>query len=196
MSDAVRALTAQLAADPASLVFLPLGEALRRRGQLDAAQKVALQGLGRYPHLPDAHDLFARILTDRADFERAFDEWDMALRLDPLHAGAHKGVGFLFFKAGRTAEALEHLEQALAEAPDDQSLQNAVARVRAAMGDAAPAAAAPRAVEAAPVGQAASPVTDDEAARAAIFAGLEGAENGLLLVDTQGLRLGGGLRSP
>jgi tetratricopeptide (TPR) repeat protein len=199
MSDDVRALTAQLAADPASLVFLPLGEALRRRGQLEAAQKVALQGLGRYPHLPDAHDLFARILTDRADFERAFDEWDMALRLDPQHAGAHKGVGFLFFKAGRTAEALEHLEQALAEAPDDQSLQHAVARVRAAMGDAAPVKAAAPVAEpvAAPgVGPASSPVNDDEAARAAIFAGLEGAENGLLLVDTQGLRLGGGLRSP
>lgn len=194
MSDDVRALTAQLAADPASLVFLPLGEALRRRGQLDAAQKVALQGLGRYPHLPDAHDLFARILTDRADFERAFDEWDMALRLDPLHAGAHKGIGFLFFKAGRVAEALEHLEQALAEAPDDPSLQHAVARVRAALGDAAPVAPpAAKPVEAAAPVAAAS---DDDAARAAIFAGLEGAENGLLLIDTQGLRLGGGLRSP
>ena len=57
MSDDVRALTAQLAADPASLVFLPLGEALRRRGQLDAAQKVALQGLGRDPHLPDMRQM-------------------------------------------------------------------------------------------------------------------------------------------
>lgn len=191
MSDDVRALTAQLAADPASLVFLPLGEALRRRGQLDAAQKVALQGLGRHPHLPDAHDLFARILTDKADFERAFDEWDMALRLDPQHAGAHKGLGFLFFKAGRTAEALEHLEQALAEAPDDPSLQHAAARVRAALGDAAPAPARP-----APVAPAPAPVADEESGRAAIFAGLEGAESGLLLVDTQGLRLGGGLRAP
>ncbi|HVX89953.1 MAG TPA: tetratricopeptide repeat protein [Gemmatimonadales bacterium] len=191
MSDDVRALTAQLAADPASLVFLPLGEALRRRGQLDAAQKVALQGLGRHPHLPDAHDLFARILTDKADFERAFDEWDMALRLDPQHAGAHKGLGFLFFKAGRTAEALEHLEQALAEAPDDPSLQHAAARVRAALGDAAPAPAP--VVAAAP---AAVPAPDEESGRAAIFAGLEGAESGLLLVDTQGLRLGGGLRAP
>jgi len=36
---------------------------------------------------------------------------------------------------------------------------------------------------------------DDDAARAAIFAGLEGARDGLLLVDTQGLRLGGGLKS-
>lgn len=193
MSDDVRALTAQLAADPASLVFLPLGEALRRRGQLDAAQKVALQGLGRYPHLPDAHDLFARILTDRADFERAFDEWDMALRLDPQHAGAHKGLGFLFFKAGKAAEALEHLELALAEAPDDPSLQNAAARVRASLGTAAPSRPTPAPAPAAPALPA---VSDDEAARAAIFAGLEGAENGLLLVDTQGLRLGGGLRAP
>jgi predicted regulator of Ras-like GTPase activity (Roadblock/LC7/MglB family) len=189
VSDDVRALTAQLAADPGSLVFLPLGEALRRRGQLDAAQKVALQGLGRYPHLPDAHDLFARILTDKADFERAFDEWDMALRLDPQHAGAHKGLGFLFFKAGRAQEALEHLEAGLAEAPDDPSLKNAVARVRTALGAAAPAPAAPPSAPLPPTAE-----EDDAAARAAIFAGLEGAENGLLLVDTQGLRLGGGLR--
>jgi tetratricopeptide (TPR) repeat protein len=191
VSDDVRALTAQLAADPASLVFLPLGEALRRRGQLDAAQKVALQGLGRYPHLPDAHDLFARILTDKADFERAFDEWDMAVRLDPQHPGAHKGLGFLYFKSGDPAQALRHLELALAEAPDDPSLQNAAARVRAALGDQAPPVqpAAPPAAPPAP------PAADDDAAgRAAIFAGLEGAENGLLLVDTQGLRLGGGLR--
>ena len=191
MSDDVRALTAQLAADPGSLVFLPLGETLRRRGQLDAAQKVALQGLGRYPHLPDAHDLFARILVDRADFERAFDEWDMALRLDPQHAGAHKGIGFLFFKAGNPAEALKHLEAALAEAPDDPSLQNAVARVRGELGAPAAPPAAPPPPPAAP----AEPEGEDDG-RAAIFAGLEGAENGLLLVDTQGLRLGGGLRAP
>lgn len=190
MSDDVRVLTAQLAADPASLVFLPLGEALRRRGQLDAAQKVALQGLGRYPHLPDAHDLFAKILTDKGDFERAFDEWDMALRLDPQHPGAHKGLGFLYFKSGNAAEALQHLELALAEAPDDPSLRNAATRVRAALGDQAPPVAAPVPAPLAPV----PPPDEDAATRAAIFAGLEGAENGLLLVDTQGLRLGGGLR--
>ena len=189
MSDDIRALTAQLAADPGSLVFLPLGETLRRRGQLDAAQKVALQGLGRYPHLPDAHDLFARILVDRADFERAFDEWDMALRLDPAHAGAHKGIGFLFYKAGNPGEALKHLEAALAEAPDDPSLQGAVARVRGDLGNAAPAPPVP-APAPAPV------VEEEDDGRAAIFAGLEGADNGLLLVDTQGLRLGGGLRDP
>jgi hypothetical protein len=36
-SDDVRRLSDELARDPASLVFLPLGEALRRQGQLDYA---------------------------------------------------------------------------------------------------------------------------------------------------------------
>jgi tetratricopeptide (TPR) repeat protein len=195
VTDDIRALTAQLAADPASLVFLPLGEALRRRGQLEAAQKVAVAGLGRYPHLPDAHDLLARILVDRQDFERAFDEWDMAVRLDPQHVGAHKGLGFLYYKAGDAARALEHLERALADAPDDPSLQGVVARVRGELGagGAAPVAPAPAPTPAAPP---ADEPADASATRAAVFAGLEGAENGLLLVDTQGLRLGGGLLDP
>ncbi|HMV33599.1 MAG TPA: hypothetical protein PKA50_15880, partial [Gemmatimonadales bacterium] len=91
MTEDIRALSAQYAADPSSLVFLRLGEGLRHRGQLDAALKVALAGLNRYPHLPDAHDLYARILADRRDYASAFDEWDTVLRLAPHHVGAHKG---------------------------------------------------------------------------------------------------------
>ncbi|MGH7533627.1 MAG: tetratricopeptide repeat protein, partial [Gemmatimonadales bacterium] len=189
MNDDIRALTAQLAADPASLVFLPLGEALRRRGQHDVAQKVALAGLGRYPHLPDAHDLFARILVDRKDFERAFDEWDMTLRLDPQHAGALKGLGFLYYKAGDLARALELLEAAQVESPDDPSVVAAMARVRAESGT-GPASDAP------PLAPQPASDADPVVAPTSIFAGLEGAENGLLLVDTAGLRLGGGLLDP
>src|SRR5438552_15897767 len=83
MADEIRALSAQLAQDPQSLVFLRLGEALRRKGQLDAALRVAVNGLERHPHLADAHDLYARILTDKHDYARAFDEWDMAVRIAP-----------------------------------------------------------------------------------------------------------------
>ena len=45
MADEIRALSAQLAQDPQSLVFLRLGEALRRKGQLDSATRVAMNGL-------------------------------------------------------------------------------------------------------------------------------------------------------
>src|SRR5256885_3893482 len=56
----------------------------------DVCSSDLLTGLERHPHLADAHDLYARILADKHDFERAFDEWDMALRVAPDHVGALK----------------------------------------------------------------------------------------------------------
>src|SRR5439155_7860017 len=119
MPDAIKTLSSQLAQDPDSLVFLRLGELLRQKGQLDTAHRVALTGLERHPHLPDAHDLYARILADKHDYERAFDEWDMALRIAPDHVGALKGLAFLYFKVGDVQQAAAHLEAAQRAAPDD-----------------------------------------------------------------------------
>jgi predicted regulator of Ras-like GTPase activity (Roadblock/LC7/MglB family) len=54
----------------------------------------------------------------------------MALRLAPSHAGALKGIGFLYFRAGDHELALQHLDAALRENPEDTGLEQAVARVR------------------------------------------------------------------
>ena len=109
MSDDIRMLTARVAEEPTSLAFLELAEALRRRGQLDAAGKVARGGLIRYPGLADAHDLMARILSDQGDFAGAFDAWSDALRLDPMRTGALKGIAFLYFQAGDAAAFVEKI---------------------------------------------------------------------------------------
>lgn len=189
MTEDIRTLSAQYAADPSSLVFLRLGEALRLRRQLDAALKVAVQGLGRYPHLPDAHDLYARILTDRHDYANAFDEWDTVLRLAPQHLGAHKGIGFLYYRAGEPEHALYHLRVAAELDPADSGLHAAVERV-----------AGGKEIWEAPMPEA--PPERTEEARAATvaagdpFAGIEGGTDRLLLVDQDGFCLGGGLASP
>src|SRR5262245_28598222 len=94
VTDDIRALTARLAEEPGSLAFLELAEALRRRGQLDAAYKVARGGLSRYPGLADAHDLMARVLSDQGDLAGAFDAWSSALQLDPMRTTALKGIAF------------------------------------------------------------------------------------------------------
>jgi len=189
MADEVKTLSTQLARDPHSLVFLRLGELLRQKRQLDAARRVALIGLERHPHLADAHDLYARILADRHDYEHAFDEWDMTLRIAPEHTGALKGIAFLYFKVGDLAQAEAHLRAAKRIVPDDPSVDQAIAMVRG--GGAPPSSSPPPSAAAqAPAGAAAPP----EEAR--IFAGLEGAEEGLLLLDGAGLVLGGALRSP
>src|SRR5438046_508514 len=130
MADEVKTLSSQLAQDPDSLVFVRLGEMLRQKGQFDAAHRVALTGLERHPHLADAHDLYARILADKRDYERAFDEWDMARRIAPGHMGALKGLAFLYFKVGDVAQAVAHLEEAERVAPDDFTIQQALAMVR------------------------------------------------------------------
>ncbi|MFL5562184.1 MAG: roadblock/LC7 domain-containing protein [Gemmatimonadaceae bacterium] len=134
MSDEIRRLSDELAREPGSLVFLPLGEALRRQGQTDFALKVALRGLERHPHNPDAHDLLARIAVDRGELERAFDEWDMVLRFAPRHAGAKKGMGFVLFRQGKLEDAERYLAEAMEADGEDQSTIAALAHVRRALG--------------------------------------------------------------
>ena len=218
MADEIKTLSAELARDPHSLVFLRLGDLLRQRGQLDAAHRVALNGLERHPHLADAHDLYARILADKRDYERAFDEWDMARRIAPGHMGALKGLAFLYFKVGDVAQAVAHLEEAERVAPDDFNIQQALAMVRGQpMGSAAARASGhaglqpgspsarsapstpstpppaplppPPAVAEEPMAPPAGPLEDRR-----VFAGLEGAQEGLLLLDAAGRVLGGALR--
>lgn len=209
MSDSIRAMTAELVADPASLVFLDLGETLRRRGQFQAALRVAEAGMARYPELADAHDLAARIHSDLGDGEAAFDAWMDALQRDPSHLGAHKGLGFLYYRAGDLQRALRHLEMARARS-DEPGLSRAIATVRATLagevpesgGDAAAPAAQESAQPRAPVARKSEGLPfeleeeddDDIPREAELFEGFEGARDGLLLLDVNGLRLGGGLR--
>lgn len=186
MADDVKALSAELARDPDSLVFLRLGELLRHKGQLDAAHRVALTGLERHPHLADAHDLYARILADKHDYERAFDEWDMALRIAPDHVGALKGLAFLYFKVGDVQQAAAHLEAAQRVAPDDPGIAQALAMAHGGTADQDAVAPGPE-----PPAPSPEPLSD-----ARVFAGLEGAEEGLLLLDASGRVLGGALKDP
>lgn len=198
MADEVKQLTAELARDPDSLAFLALGEVLRARDQIEAATQIALAGLERHPQLADAHDLYARILVDADDVQRARDEWSIAVRLDARHVGALKGLGYLAFREGKLGEALDRLEEALAVDPLDPTVVQALQTVR-------------RAAEGMEEGDAGGVETDDaprDAPRESaaevggaelagdpeVFSGLEGATDGLLLVDDRGRVLGGAVR--
>lgn len=208
MSDDIRSLTTRLAEEPGSLAFLDLAEALRRRGQLEAACKVAHGGLVRYPGLADAHDLMARILSDQGDLAGAFDAWADALRLDPMRTGALKGIAFLYFRAGDAAAAVDHLQRAAEADPDDVSIAQALARVRRESRGMAPrtTAAPPPAPLPAPVPVpdplpdpapvlASAPAPVEPSDVGSPFAELEGGHS-LVLVDANGLRLAGSLPAP
>jgi tetratricopeptide (TPR) repeat protein len=197
VTDDIRTLTARVAEEPSSLAFLELGEALRRRGQLEAAYKVARGGLSRYPALADAHDLVARILGDQGDLAGAFDAWAEALRFDPMRIGALKGIAFLYFRAGDVPAALEHLQRAAEVDPDDESIIQAIARVR--QGTRAEPQEQPGAQENGDLGY--LPTVPDSSPQPALGErgappNSENGDHGSMLVDGNGLRLSGTVRSP
>lgn len=220
MPDEIRRLSDDLARDPSSLVFMRLADALRRAGQLDVALRVAMRGLDRHPYVADAHDVLARIYADRGDLERAADEWEMTLRLDPRHGPARLGLGFVDFRRG-DLESAERRLSAASGGDADASVAAALAHVRTALGmrlgnGAAGAVSPPPGSESAPpagepepaapipppsepgrVTEQAPPVAefpspDLSQSRHLFASALDAADQAALLVDGDGLVLAGG----
>ncbi len=132
-ADDIRAMSDALAADPSSLIFLTLAEALLARGEYSHAQRVATRGAARHPHRVDAQDLVARIALAQGDDTRAEVAWTKVLELSPGFGTAHRGLGFIHYRRGDLGRALEHLEAARREDPDDASVNDAIAAVRSAV---------------------------------------------------------------
>ena len=181
MNDEFMVLAREYARDPRSLAFLEIGERLRSDGRLEAAVRVALSGLERHPSLAAAQDLYARILVDIGDYDRARQIWAGILMREPRHVGALKGMGYLSYWAGDLDGALDHLEGAISVDPTDRSVIEGLLMVRNAVEESE-----------------GLPVEEAEAGRpgADMFRGLDGAGLGLLLLDRSGQVLGGSLEAP
>lgn len=179
MADDIRGWSDELARDPSSIAFLPLGEALRRRGQLDLAHRVAMRGLERHQQSADAHDLLARIHVDRGELGLAFEEWEMVLRLVADHVGALKGMAFVCFQQGRLEVAEGYLRRAaLGGTPD--------AGIGAALDTLQRRSTSMRAVL---VGDA--PEYDPSDPRALFAESLDGSDQTAMLLDASGMVLAG-----
>lgn len=172
MTDDLLKLADDFLRDPRSMAFLDLGEQLRTEGRLEAAVRVALAGLESHPGMPEAQDLYARVLADIGDTRRARTVWTDVVERHPRHVGARMGLGYLCFIEEDYDGALDHLEVALSVDPTDQQVVRALMRARKAAEKRAPA-------------------PDPESARQQLFRGLDGAGKGMLLVDGGGRVLGG-----
>ncbi len=181
MNDEFVVLAREYARDPRSLAFLEIGERLRNDGRLEAAVRVALSGLERHPSLAAAQDLYARILVDIGDYDRARQIWSGILMREPRHVGALKGLGYLSYWAGDFDGALDHLEVALSVDPTERGVIEGLLMVRNAVEDSEGV-----------------PVEEEEVGRpgADMFRGLDGAGLGLLLLDRSGQVLGGSIEAP
>lgn len=143
--DDIHAMSETLAADPGSLVFLPLAEALLARGDLVLASRIAQRGAARHPGQIEAHDLVARLALAQGDEERAESGWGAVLGLDPTFGNAHRGLGLVRYRQGRLDEAREHLAYAAHLDPQDQTVRSALEAVEGVIAkrDGASTASAP-----------------------------------------------------
>jgi len=124
-ADVIRTMSAQLAIDPTSLVFLPLAEALLARGELANAYRVAHRGADRHAHRADVHDVLARIALAQGDVAGAERAWHDSLAMSAEFGPAHRGLGFLRYQQERWAEAESHLARARQVTPGEPSLEAA-----------------------------------------------------------------------
>ncbi len=70
------------ARDPDGHAFAPLADAYRRKGELDEAQLLIRDGLGRLPEFSTGHLVAARVARDRGDFVAAHEHLERAVQLD------------------------------------------------------------------------------------------------------------------
>lgn len=118
-------MSEQLAADPSSLIFLPLAEQLLARGDLAHASRVARKGAERHAHRADVHDLVARIALAQGEEAAAERAWLSALAIAADFGAARRGLGFLCYRQGRWEEAETHLAKARLATPGDPALEAA-----------------------------------------------------------------------
>ena len=123
----VRHWQEEVAKDPGSAYFLPLAEVYRREGRLEVARRLCVRGLERHPEQVDAHYLLGRIYRESGDLEKAFDELDIALSLDPDHQPARRAIGYLCLERRDWSAAARHLEEAARHDPRDTRVASALA---------------------------------------------------------------------
>jgi tetratricopeptide (TPR) repeat protein len=181
-AEEVRRWSDEVARDPNSTAFLPLARSYRESGRWEAALRLCLRGLERHPHNVEAHVLLGELYADAGEVLKAYDEWDIALTLDPAHLDARRHLGLLLAETGDGAASQRHLRAVLHERPDDAEVEAAIARLSGTD------RAAPDEPEHSP--KQVPPLAADGALAA--VAGEQGML-GALLIDRDGLLLGGGL---
>ena len=95
-------LAARWAEQPSSTCFAPLAEGLRKRGALDEAAALAVQGVAARPDYLPGHLVLARIHQDLGQRDAALAAVRAALVLDPGHPMALDAQAALQHAAERT----------------------------------------------------------------------------------------------
>jgi len=112
------------------------GVFLAAEGKIDNAINELETALRLNPKHPEAHYQIGHAFYLRGDFEGARRHYEETVRLDPK-APVHSGLGAVYFRLGRTSDAIAQFKEALRLNPDDaEAAENLRFAERVQTGDA------------------------------------------------------------
>ncbi len=155
--EAIASYRRALVLDPTMAEYhIGLTLALAQNGQTALARTTIERAIERNPGIAPAHQIYGELLASagqsaeanrqfaRADLiwgealaghgdpEQAANKLESALRLDPTLAAAHRHLGALRSRQGRTAEAITHYESAVRLDPTDAAARAVLTKLRTA----------------------------------------------------------------
>ena len=97
-----------------AMTYNNMGQALQEEGQLDEALAWYRRALSATRTRPASRATWPALLEElRSSTTRPIARYELALRLDPDHAEAYSGLGWVRHEQGQFAEAMAHYRRAL-----------------------------------------------------------------------------------
>lgn len=146
MNDRIAELRSRAGSDPKSRHFFPLGEELRKNGELEEAEQILREGLAHHPNYLSAWIGLGRVLRDQGKHREALDILQRAFTLDGSNVVTARLMAESYLLIGDKLEAIKKFKLVRALLPPDEELEAIISGLEGelnptAAADAAPAAA-------------------------------------------------------
>jgi tetratricopeptide (TPR) repeat protein len=118
--DELKSLIERYEKAPESRLFAPLADAYRKAGDLDLAIELCEKGLERYPEYASARVILGKCFYDKGATERARNEFERVLEIDPDNMVALKFMGDIHLAENDKKKAGESYRKLLSIDPTNK----------------------------------------------------------------------------
>lgn len=116
----IEKLSARVAKDPDSKLFLPLAEEYRKEGMFDQAIEVLKKGLDRHPNYVTARVALGKIYLEQGKQDEALSEFENVVASVPDNLFAQKKIAEIYRDKGNIEKAVEHYSTVSYLNPQDE----------------------------------------------------------------------------
>ncbi|HEX9860752.1 MAG TPA: tetratricopeptide repeat protein [Nitrospirota bacterium] len=131
LSPEIARLSAQLARDPKSKLFIPLAEEYMKAGMAEEAIMTLEEGMKAHPAYMSARVLLGKAYFQKGDMEQACEQFEAVIKAVPDNLFAHKKLGEIYVAQGRREAALKSYRILALLSPKDEELSYIVGELQA-----------------------------------------------------------------